>query len=107
MSLFEERERAFEQAFIRQQETQFRAVALRNRLLGEWAAQRIGLKGRDGDAYVDEIVASATFAAVDEPLMAKIGSDFDARGIVCDEALIRAKMAEFLSQATQRLQAGG
>jgi hypothetical protein len=107
MSIFDDRERAFEQAFINRQEAQFRALALRNRLLGEWAAQQIGLRGSACEAYVDDIASRATFAPVDEPLIAKMHSDLEAHGIAGAEALVRAKMSEFLTQATDRLHARG
>ncbi len=105
MDIFEEREKAFEKAFVRQQEAQFRALALRNRMLGEWAAQRMGMSGRDSEEYVDSVASSATFAPVDEPLIEKMRSNFEAHGIIGADALVRAKMSEFLIEANQRLSA--
>jgi hypothetical protein len=55
MSLFNDRERAFEQMFVHDEEARFRALAKRNRLLGQWAASQLGLTGEAADAYVREI----------------------------------------------------
>jgi hypothetical protein len=105
MDIFEEREKAFEKAFVHQQETQFRALALRNRMLGEWAAQQMGLRGRDCEAFVDSVASSATFTPVDEPLIERIRNDFEAHGVTGAGALVRTKMSEFLIEANQRLSA--
>lgn len=105
MSIFEERERAMEQAFINAEEARYRALALRNRMIGEWAAERLGLKGSEYEAYVDEIASSTTAAKMDEPLVAKIRTDLTSHGIANADAQVRAKMTELLTEATQRLSA--
>lgn len=99
MTMFDERERAFEQIFVHDEEARFRALAKRNRLLGEWAAAQIGLKGGSASAYMQEIGRSVVAAVIDEALVERISSDFDAAGIDPSADRIREKMSELMAQA--------
>ena len=81
MTLFEARERAFEQMFVHDEEARFRALARRNKLLGQWAATQIGLSGAKADAYVNEISQSLVARVVDEGLVEKLRVDFAANGV--------------------------
>lgn len=104
MSLFQDRERAFEQAFVNNEEARFRALALRNRMLGEWAGGRLGLKGAAFADYVHDIATGGiAAAAVDEGLVERIGEDLAGHGVADAHALVRAKMAELLSAAMHKL----
>lgn len=103
MTIFDDRKRAFEQMFIHDEEARFRALALRNKLLGEWAAEKLGITGEDAIAYVDEIKKSIVAAAMDEGLVRKIHADFERNGVSGSEEEIREKMAELMSKATAQV----
>jgi len=100
MSTFDDRENAFENKFAHDAEMQFKADARRNKLLGLWAA---GLMGKDGDAadqYAKEVVKSDFEEAGHEDVYRKVSGDL---GDKADETTIRAKMAEFMSEAKAQL----
>ncbi|MGO4572391.1 DUF1476 domain-containing protein [Microvirga sp. 2TAF3] len=99
MTLFGNREQAFEQMFVHDEEARFRALARRNKLLGEWAAKQLRLTGAQADAYVEETSRSVVAAVVDERLVKQIHADFEARGIGQSEDQIREKMSELMAAA--------
>ena len=76
MSAFDDRERAFETKFARDQEVQFRITARRNRLLGEWAAERMGLTPEETDAYAKAVVQADFEEAGDEDVIRKLAQHF-------------------------------
>ena len=100
MSAFDDRERAFETKFARDQDVQFRIIARRNRLLGEWAAEMLGKTGDEAKAYALSVVTSDFEEPGDEDVFRKIAADLDGKA---DEAAIRAKMAELVGVARQQL----
>lgn len=100
MTIFDERERSYEAKFARDADLQFKAVARRNRLLGEWAAGLLGKTGEDAKAYALSVVTSDFEEPGDEDVFRKIAADLDGKA---DEAAIRAKMAELLGVARQQL----
>jgi hypothetical protein len=99
MTLFENRERAFEQMFVHDEEARFRALARRNKLLGQWAATQLGLTGGKADAYVKEISSSLVARVVDESLVDKLRADFEAGGVNQSDDQIREKMSELMAVA--------
>ncbi|WP_201842157.1 DUF1476 domain-containing protein [Microvirga zambiensis] len=103
MTLFEDRERAFEQMFVHDEEAQFRALARRNKLLGQWAANQLGLTGTKADAYVNEISKSLVARVVDEGLVGKLRADFEANGVNQSDDQIREKMAELMAIAASQV----
>ena len=100
MTIFDERERSYEAKFARDADLQFKAVARRNRLLGEWAAGLLGKSGEDAKAYALSVVTSDFEEPGDEDVFRKIAADLDGKA---DDAAIRAKMAELLGLARQQL----
>ena len=100
MTIFDERERSYEAKFARDADLQFKAVARRNRLLGEWAAGLLGKSGEDAKAYALSVVTSDFEEPGDEDVFRKIAADLDGK---VDEAGIRAKMAELVGVARQQL----
>jgi hypothetical protein len=82
-------------------------MARRNRLLGAWAAEKLGLSGDAGAAYAREVVASDFEKAGDDDVLQKVASDFAAKGVKIDQAAIRAKMNELLAEAVAQVKAGG
>jgi hypothetical protein len=99
MTLFDNREQGFEQMFAHDEEARFRALAKRNRLLGQWAAAQLGLLGQEADAYVDEISRSLVARVVDENLVEKLLTDFEANGVDQSGEKIREKMSELMAAA--------
>jgi hypothetical protein len=99
MTLFEARQRAFEQMFVHDEEARFRALARRNKLLGQWAASQLGLTGGKADAYVSEISRSLVARVVDEGLVEKLRTDFAAHGVNQSDDQIREKMSELMAAA--------
>ena len=89
MSQFDDRERAFEAKFARDEEMQFRIIARRNRLLGEWAARQMGLSDVESDAYAKDVVRADFEEAGDEDVIRKLLGDLTSAGIETNEAAIR------------------
>jgi hypothetical protein len=85
MTQFDDRERAFEAKFARDEEMQFRVIARRNRLLGEWAARRMGLTDAEAEAYAKDVIRSDFEEAGEHDVIRKILGDLTAAGVDCNE----------------------
>lgn len=103
MTTFDDRERAFENMFAHDQEMQFRIQARRNRLLGEWAAAKMGLTPEETDAYAKAVVQADFEEAGDEDVIRKLLGDLTAAGIDVDEAEVRRALDEQLVEARRQL----
>jgi len=99
MSTFDEREKAQENKYAREQELEFKAQARRNKLLGLWAAELMGLSGAEADAYARDVVKADFEEPGHEDVFRKIRGDFDARGVEQTDHQIRVKMAQLLDDA--------
>ena len=104
MTTFDKREEGFERKFALDEEMRFRATARRNRLLGHWAAEKLGLSGSEADAYVKSVVAADFKEAGEEDVFRKVRKDFDAKGVQQSDHQIRRTMDELLGKAIQQLQ---
>ena len=100
MSTFDERESAFENKFAHDEEMQFKAVARRNKLLGLWAAELMGISGDEAETYAKAVVASDFEEAGHEDVVRKVAGDL---GDKSDADTIRAKMAELLVVAKEQV----
>jgi len=89
MSQFDDRERAFEAKYARDEEMQFRITARRNRLLGEWAARQMELSEAESEAYAKDVVRSDFEEAGDHDVIRKVLGDLTAANVDCDEDKIR------------------
>jgi hypothetical protein len=89
MTTFDDRERAFESHYARDQEMQFKIVARRNRLLGHWAAKKMGLNEAEADAYARDVIRADFEEAGDEDVIRKLLGDLTSAGVDIDEAAIR------------------
>jgi hypothetical protein len=105
MTTFDKREEAFEQKFAHDEELRFKATARRNKLLGLWAAEQLGLKGAEADSYALALVMSA-FEDTGHDVMAKIRQDFAAKGVDQSDHQIARHMNELMAQAIAAIQAG-
>jgi hypothetical protein len=107
MTEFDDRKRAQEKKFELDQELEFKATARRNRLLGQWAAELMGMSGDDAIAYAKEVVAADFEEAGDDDVFRKVRADFDAKGVTQSDHQLRHKMAELLDEARAQVKAGG
>ena len=103
MTMFEDREHAFEAKFAHDEEMQFRVTARRNRLLGEWAARLMGLTEVEGEAYAKEVIRTEFEEAGDEDVIRKLLGDLTAAGIETDDAKIREALAHKTVDARRQL----
>ena len=94
MSGFDDRERAFESQFAREEELQFRITARRNKLVGLWAADKMGLTPEESDSYAKSVVQADFEEAGDEDVVRKLRGDLVSAGVEMDEATIRAALDE-------------
>ncbi|WP_026479731.1 DUF1476 domain-containing protein [Ahrensia sp. 13_GOM-1096m] len=103
MSL-EDRENAFENKFAHDAELRFKAEARRNRLLGEWVAEKLGKTGDEIAAYAKEVVMSDFEEAGDEDVFRKVRGDFDQANIAISDTDIRTKMVELMELAIKQIE---
>jgi hypothetical protein len=103
MTTFDDRERAFETKYARDQEMQFRIVARRNRLLGQWAAKLMGLSQAEADAYASDVIRADFEEAGDEDVIRKVLGDLISAGVECDEGKIRDALAHKTVEARRQL----
>jgi hypothetical protein len=89
---FDDRERAFEAKYARDEEMQFRITARRNRLLGEWAGRRMGLSEVESESYAKDVIRSDFEEAGELDVMRKVLGDLTAAGIDCDEEQVLEAM---------------
>ena len=103
MTTFDEREKEFEARFKHDQEFRFKTTARRNRLLGLWAAQNLGLLGDAAEAYAKRVVEAEFEPGGDKNVVDKLAADLGARDPTITEARIRFELAHFAEQAKQQL----
>jgi hypothetical protein len=103
---FDKREEGFEKKFAHDEELRFKATARRNKLLGMWAAQKLGLSGDAADNYAKEVVVADFEEAGDDDVLRKLRKDFDAKGVAVSDADIRGTMIDLMEQAIAQIKAG-
>ena len=106
MTTFDKREEGFEKKFALDEEQKFKAEARRNRLLGLWAAEKLGLTGDAATAYSKEVVAADFEEAGDQDVENKVVKDFAAKGIAISAPDVRAKMTELMAVAVAQVKEG-
>jgi hypothetical protein len=103
MTNFADREAAFETKYARDEEMQFRVTARRNKLVGQWAAEKMGLTAAEAAPYATSVVQADFEEAGDDDVVRKIVGDLTAAGIETDAAAITAILAEKLVEARRQL----
>jgi hypothetical protein len=103
MTTFDDRERAFETKYARDEEMQFRVTARRNRLLGQWAAEKMKLTAEETDAYAKAVVQADFEEAGDEDVIRKLVSDLTAAGVEVDESFVRRAIDDHTVEARRQL----
>jgi len=106
MTTFDKREEAFETQFVHDEEIKFKAGARRNKMLGLWVAEKLGLSGDAAADYSRAVVTAEIDAASDEAVVRKIMSDLAAKGVAMSEDQLRARMNELLAAAVTQIKAG-
>jgi len=106
MTTFDKREEAFEKQFAHDEELKFKATARRNKLLGLWAAEKLGLGGADADSYALSVVMLEFEKTGDHDVVHKIRKDFDAKGVAQSDHQISRTMTELMAKAVADIQAG-
>ena len=104
MTTFDKREDAFEKQFAHDEELKFKATARRNKLLGLWAAEKLGLSGAEADSYALAIVMADLEDGYD--VAQKIRKDFDAKGVAQSDHQIARTMTDLMARAVADIQAG-
>lgn len=107
MTTFDKREEGFEKKFAHDEELRFKANARRNKLLGLWAAEKLGLSGDAAAAYAKDVVMSDFEEAGDHDVFRKIRKDFDAKGVDQSDHQIRRTMDELMAEAINQIKASG
>jgi hypothetical protein len=107
MTTFDKREEGFEKQFAHDEELRFKASARRNKLLGLWAAEKMGLSGAQADAYAKEVVMADFQEPGDQDVFKKIRQDCDAKKISVADQDIRRAMDELMAKAVAQIKASG
>jgi len=105
MTTFDKREEGFERKYAHDQELMFKATARRNRAVGLWAAEKLGLSGAEAEDYARALIAADLEEAGDEDVFRKLRADFDAKNVAQSDHQIRRTMDEMLAAAVAQLQA--
>ncbi len=104
MNTFDDRKKGFENKFAHDEELRFKATARRNKLLGLWAAEKLGLSGDAANDYAKEVVASDFEEAGDEDVVRKVLGDFKAKNVDQSDHQVRRTMDELMATAVEQIQ---
>ena len=106
MKTFDKREEGYEKKFAHDEELKFKATARRNKMLGLWAAEKLGITGPAAEAYAKEVVTADFEETGDNDVFRKIRKDFDAKGVVQSDHQINRTMTELMARAVADIMAG-
>jgi len=101
MTTFDDREKGFEQKYKHDQELQFKVNARRNRLLGLWAAERMGLSGAAADDYAKTVVQADFERPGDSDVVEKVLKDLNDKGVSVTEVQVRKEMERLLLEVRE------
>ncbi|MBX9860338.1 MAG: DUF1476 domain-containing protein [Sphingomonas sp.] len=106
MTTFDDRERAFETQYAREEDLAFRVTARRNKLVAHWAAGLMKLTPEEADGYAKAVVQADFEVAGDEDVIRKLIGDLTAAGVDIDETAVRRALDEQATEALRQLKAG-
>jgi hypothetical protein len=106
MTTFDKREEGFEKKFALDQDQKFKAEARRDRLLGLWVAEKLGLSGDAAASYAKDVVAADFEEPGDADVVRKVMTDLAAKSVAITEQELRAKMDELMALAVAQVKAG-
>jgi len=107
MTTFDKREEGFENKFAHDEELRFKASARRNKMLGLWTAEKLGLSGAQADAYAKEIVMAELEEGGDKDVFKKIRKDLDAKNVSVSDQDIHRTMDDLMKQAIEQIKVSG
>ena len=102
MTTFDNRENAFENKFAHDADLQFKITARRNKLVGQWAAEKMGLTPEETTAYATSVVQADFEEAGDEDVVRKLIGDLTSAGVEVDDTMIRASLEEKMVEARRQ-----
>jgi hypothetical protein len=102
MTTFDDREKAFENKFAHDADLQFKITARRNKLVGQWAAEKMGLTPEETTSYATSVVQADFEEAGDEDVIRKLLGDLTSAGIDVDDAMIRAALEDKMVEARRQ-----
>lgn len=103
MTTFDDREKSYEKRFALDEELKFRSEQRRNKMIGEWAAHKLGLSGPAVEDYIKTVRKADLVSKGDEDVFVKIRQDFDAKAVAVPDAELRKAMADFLIKAIEQI----
>jgi hypothetical protein len=103
MSTFDEREKGFEAKYKHDQDTLFKVTARRNKLLGLWAAEQLGLSGAEAEAYAKTVVAADFEKPGDDDVLRKVTADLSAKGVQVSEHALRKRLTDLTQIAREQI----
>lgn len=106
MTTFDKREEGFEKKFAHDEEIAFKAQARRNRLIGLWAADKLGLLGAAAESYARAVITADLDAPGGDAVASKLRGDFAAKGVIQSDHQIRRTMDELMAKALAEIKAG-
>jgi hypothetical protein len=106
MTTFDKREEGFEQQFAHDEELRFKATARRNKLLGLWAAEKLGLTGAEAESYAKSVMMSDIEDVSSHDVLGKVRKDLEAKGVVQSDHQLSRIMAELMEKAVADIKAG-
>jgi hypothetical protein len=106
MTTFDKREEGFEKKFAHDEELRFKAAARRNKLLGLWVAQKLGMSGDEAAVYAKEVVQADFEEAGEDDVFRKVRKDLDAKGVSVSDQDIKTQMIDLMAQAVAQVEAG-
>jgi hypothetical protein len=104
---FDKRKEGFEKQFAHDEELRFKATARRNKLLGLWVAEKIGLSGAEADAYAKSVVMADFEEAGDHDVFKKVRKDLDDKKAAASDQEIRTAMVDLMAKAIEQVKASG
>ena len=105
MTTFDDREKGFEAKYKHDQDLRFKVMARRNKLLGLWAAEKMGVSGADAETYSKEVIASDFDRPGDDDVLEKVHGDLAAKGLDLSDKDVRNEMERLLAVARQQIEA--
>ncbi len=106
MTTFDKREEGFESKFAHDEELKFKAEARRNRLLGLWVAEKLGLSGEAAADYAKAVVTTEVSGGGDDAVVRKVIADLGVKGVSMTQSQVRVKLDELMAQAVVQVQGG-
>ena len=103
MSGFKKRKQDAENRFKHDQEIEFKAGVRRNKLLGLWAAEQLGISGDAAEDYAKEVIESDFDRPGDEDVLEKVLKDFTDKGVDMTSSKLRKEMDSLMNVAREQV----